>query len=301
MKILQRVLLVSWISILSILWFNNPVWAVSPQNSLDIFNNGLNNLRQHYYQQALVDFSQVIEGQDKLVGAAYSNRCLVKLQLQNNAAAEADCIKALKYNSDNLEAYLNLGLAYYRQGESEKAIAQYQEVIQRNKRDYRAYYNRGLAYLALNNYQQAITDYQTALIYFPESNMKSKSLIYNDLALAYMFLEKDEPAVFNFSQAIALDSNNYNAYYNRGCVYHRQGKYQAAIEDFSQAIQLKPDLTQAYVHRGILHHEIGAKDTAFNDLNLALQQYQNQGNRTQYNLVLNLKQQLFYTQPSPIV
>ena len=301
MMILQRVLLVSWASIMSIFWLNNPVLAVSSQNSLDIFNNGLNNIIQQNYQQAVVDFTQVIEEQDNLVDAAYSDRCLVNLKLKNNAAAERDCIEAIKYNSDNLEAYLNLGLAYYRQEEYEKAIAEYIQVIKRDDQDYRAYYNRGLAYLALNDYQLAITDYQTALVYSSDANTESKSLIYNDLALAYMFLEQDEPAVFNFSQAIALDTNNYNAYYNRGCAYHRQGKYQAAIQDFSQAIQLKPDFTQAYVHRGVLHHQIGAKDTAFNDLNLALQQYQNQGNRKQYDLVLNLKQQLFYAQPSQIV
>ncbi len=301
MTILQRVLLVSWFSILAVFCFNTSVLAGSLQNNLDVFNKGLNNLRQHNYQQALVDLTQVIEAQDNLVGAAYSDRCLVNLQLQNNPAAESDCLKAIKYNSDNLEAYLNLGLAYYRQKKYEQAIAQDREVIQRDEKDYRAYYNRGLAYLALNNYQAALGDYQTALMHSPDSKTESKSLIYNDLALTYMMLEKDERAVLNFTRAIALDATNYNAYYNRGCAYYRQGKERAAIEDFTQAVQLKPDLTQAYVQRGVVHHQIGAKDTAFKDLNLALKQYQNQGNREQYNLVLTLKQQLFYAQPNQIV
>ncbi len=300
MTVLQRVLLITWFSILSIFCFNTSVIAALPPNIADVFNTGINNLRQQNYQQALADFTQVIESKDNLVGAAYSNRCLVNLQLDNYAAAEADCITAIKYNSDNLEADLNLGLAYYRQGKYQQAIAQYQEIIQRDKRDYRAYYNRGLAYLALNNYQPAITDYQMALMHSPDSNIESKSLIYNDLALAYMMLGEDEQAVFNFTQAIALNSNNYEAYYNRGCAYHRQREYQAAIKDFSQAVQLKPDFTQAYVYRGILNHQIGAIDTAFNDLNLALKQYQNQGDREQYNLVLNLRQQLFYAQPSQL-
>ncbi len=300
MAILQRVLLVIWLSSLSIFWLNNPVLAVLPQNTLDVFNTGLNKLRQHNYQQALVDFTQVIDRQDNLVNAAYSNRCLVNLQLHNNAAAEADCTTAIQYNPDNLEAYLNLGLAYYRQGEYEQAIATDREIIQRDEEDYRAYYNRGLAYSAVNNYHKAIADYQMALIYSPDSQIESKSLIYNDLAVAYVVLAKNEAAIFNFSQAIALDKNNYNTYYNRGCAYHQQGKYQAAIEDFSQAIQLKPDLTQAYVNRGILRHQIGEIDTALNDLNLALQQYLNQGNREQYDLVLNLKQRFLFTQLNQI-
>jgi tetratricopeptide (TPR) repeat protein len=301
MAILYRVLLVSWFLSVSSFWFNAPVLAVSAQDTSDIFNVGINNVRQQNYQQALVDFTQVINRQDNLVGAAYSNRCLVNLQLQNYAAAEADCTTAIEDNSNNIEAYLNLGLAYYRQGKFNQAIAKYQQVIQRDKRDYRAYYNRGLAYLALNNYQQAIADYQTALMSSPDSSVESKSLIYNDLALTYVMLVEDEQAVFNFDRAIALDGNNYNAYFNRGCAHHRQGKYEAAIEDFSQVVQLQPDFIQAYVYRGILRHQIGEQDTAFADLNFALQQYQKQGNNNQYDLVFNLKQKLFYSQPNRIV
>ncbi len=301
MAILQRVLLVTWFTLLSIFCFDTSVIAALPTNSSDAFNIGLDNLHQQNYQQALFDFTQVIQGQDNLSGAAYSNRCLVNLQLQNNTKAEADCLTAIKYNSDNLEAYLNLGLAYYRQGKYEQAIAQFQEIIPRDRKDYRAYYNRGLAYLALNDYQPAITDFQTALLQSPDFNTESKSLIYNDLALAYLMLGEDKQAILHFTQAIKSDTTSYNAYYNRGCAYHRQGKYQAAIIDFSQAVQLKSDFTQAYVHRGILNHQIGATDPAYKDLNLALKQYQNQGNKEQYDLVLNLKQQLFPAQPSQIV
>ena len=300
MTILQRVLLITWFIILSIFCFDPPVIAALPINISDTFNAGVNNLRQQSYQQALVDFTQVIENQDNLVGAAYSNRCLVNLQLQNNNTAEADCLTAIKYDSDNLEAYLNLGLAYYRQGEYKQAIAQFQEIINRDEGDFRVYYNRGLAYLALSNHQPAIADFQTALRYSTDSNIESKSIIHNDLALAYLLLGEDEQAILNFTQAITLDSTSYNAYYNRGCAYHRQGKYQAAIADFSQAVRLNPEFTQAYVHRGILHNEIGAVHLAFKDLNLALRQYQNRGNKEQYELVLNLKQQFFYTRPSQI-
>jgi tetratricopeptide (TPR) repeat protein len=299
MAILQKLLLVISILILSI-WFNNPVLAALPKNTLDIFNTGIDNLKRHNYQQALINFTQVIDSQDNLVGAAaYSNRCLVDLQLQNNPAAEADCTIAIKYNSDNLEANLNLGLAYYRQEKYQRAIAVDREIIQRNQQEYRAYYNRGLAYSAIDNYQNAIADYQMALIHSPDSD-ESKSLIYNDLALAHLASTNNEAARSNFSSAIALNNQNYHAYYNRGCLYHRQGKYQAAIDDFSQAIQFKPDFTQAYVHRGILYHQIGEMDTASNDLNLALQQYLHQGDREQYDSIVNLKQQLFHNQPNRI-
>ncbi|MEM7594822.1 MAG: tetratricopeptide repeat protein [Cyanobacteria bacterium P01_A01_bin.83] len=301
MATLQQVLLVSWFSIVSIFLPCDSTFATSLPNISDVFNTGIDNIRQQNYPQALIDFTQVIEHQEDFVSAAYSNRCLVNLQLQNYAAAKSDCIGAIQDNSSNREAQLNLGLIYYRQGEYAQAIAHYELVIQQDKLDYRAYYNRGLSYQALNNYQKAIANYYLALLHSRDLNPESKSSIYNDLALAYMMLSKNESAIFNLERAIALDANNYSAYYNRGCAYHQQGKYQVAIKDFSRTVQLKPDFTQAYIHRGILNHQIGAVDNAFDDLNLALKQYHQQGNSEQYDLVNNLKQQLLYTQPNQIV
>ena len=123
----------------------------------------------------------------------------------------------------------------------------------------------------------------------------------NDLALAYMMLSKDEPAMSNFNQAIALDNSNYNAYYNRGCTYHRLGKYQAAMQDFSQVVKLNPHFTQVYVARAVLRHQRRQATAALSDLNIALKQYQNQGDRQQYDRVVNLKQKLFYSQPNQLV
>lgn len=302
MTILYRVFLSSLCLIVTIpFWWNAVVVTRLEGNIADIFQTGLNDIHQNHYQQALASFNQVIERQGDLVASAYSNRCLVNLRLQNYAAAKTDCIAAIDHNADNLEAYLNLGLAYDRQGEFLKAIAEYQQMLQRNEEDYRAYYNRGLAYLALNNYQLAIADYQTALLLAPNFRPESQSLIYNDLALAYMMLADFEPAIFNFSQAIAVNENNYEAYYNRGCAHHQEGRYQAAIEDFAQVVKLNPDFTQVYVNRAVLQHQIGQREAALSDLNMALQQYKSQGSLQQYNLVVNLKQRLFSSQPSQLV
>lgn len=65
---------------------------------------------------------------------------------------------ALQFNPNNTEAYLNRGLAYYRQGKYQAAISEYDQVIERQANDLRAYYNRGLARFELNDYQGAIAE-----------------------------------------------------------------------------------------------------------------------------------------------
>ncbi len=299
MIVLRRIFLSSLFSILAFtFWLHSPAWAISDANGKDIFNSALENIRQQNYQEALVGFTQVINLNDDLVGAAYSDRCLVNLQLEQYLDAESDCTIALQYNSDNLEARLNLGLAYYRLGESEKAIAEYNKVIKSDRQDYRAYYNRGLAHFAVKDYPAAIADYNLALISNQEITEQQKTLIYNDRGVTYVILEDYQNAIANFNQAINLEPNNYSAYFNRGCAYHRQKNYLAALEDFTEVIQLNPDLTQAYVNRGMLHHKLGRNNNAFEDLDIALEQYKQQGDEFAYQQVLAFKQAMIQSQPS---
>ncbi len=301
MVVLYRVFLKSLSLVLIIaLCLTSPICAASLDNTSNIFEWALDRFRQQDYRQALVGFTQVIDRQDNLVGVAYSNRCLVYLQLQNYSAAEADCKIAVEYNSDNIEAHLNLGLAYYLREKYDRAIAEYRRVIQQDKHDYRAYYNLGLAHFAVENYQQAVRDYNSALKSSDSINSEQKNLIYNDRALAYMMLGNYELAIADTDRVIILEAGNYSAYFNRGCAYHRQGNYLAAIEDFTQVIQLKPDFTQAYINRAFLHHQIGKDRAAFTDIEIALQQYQQREDTSAYNRVVDLKQKLFYSQTNQL-
>lgn len=282
------------------LWINSLVMTVKDENTSAIFNSALDYVRQENYPQALVYFTKVIERNDSLAGAAYSNRCLANLQLQHYVAAETDCTVAVRYNSNNVEGYLNLGLALHLEGKHRQAITQYQQVIQLDRHDYRAYYNRGLAHFALADHPQAIVDYNLALMSPRPITAAQKALIYNNRSLVYMVLKNYQRAIADLDRAIALESHNYNAYFDRGCVHYRQGNYSAAIEDFDRVVRLEPNFTQAYVSRAVSHHQMGHSRAASIDIDTALQQYQKQGNHVSYDRTVALKRKLFYSQPSQI-
>ena len=53
-----------------VLWFNSPALAGSERDAKDIFNSGLDWVRQQNYDRALIDFTEVINLQDSLIGAA---------------------------------------------------------------------------------------------------------------------------------------------------------------------------------------------------------------------------------------
>nr|MDJ0659935.1 tetratricopeptide repeat protein [Crocosphaera sp.] len=69
--------------------------------------------------------------------------------------------------------------------------------------------------------------------------------------------EEYQKAITDYNQAISLNPNDADAYYNRGFAYSQLGENQKAIADYNQTISLNPNYTNAYYNRGTVYHELG--------------------------------------------
>ncbi len=78
--------------------------------------------------------------------------------------------------------------------------------------------------------------------------------------------EKVNAKIFEFSQQIKAEPENYINYYNRGVMYGRLGLHPDAITDYNKAIQLKSDFPQAYFNRGLSRARFGYTKTACLDI-----------------------------------
>jgi len=232
-------------------------------------------------------FSQAIQ-LNSHSGAAYTNRCLVYLELKDYQSAITDCTQALQLNPKNAEALLNRGLARYRSTEYAESIADYNQLLAFKPDDYRAYYNRGLAQIEQGAYQEAIDDFGEALHQTSPLERHILSDIYRDRGLTRLMLSQPQPAIEDFSQSIRLNHTNVGAFYNRGCAYHEQGNYLAAIQDFNQVLQQAPEYAQAYLSRGIVRHELGERAKAIADLQQAAQYFYDRGLIHSYQQTLSL-------------
>jgi tetratricopeptide (TPR) repeat protein len=77
-------------------------------------------------------------------------------------------------------------------------------------------------------------------------------------------------ALNEFTQALRLNPNNANLYYNRGFVYIKLGNNKGAIEDYTQALRLNPKYTKAYNNRGFVYIKLGNNKGAIEDYTQAL-------------------------------
>ena len=82
----------------------------------------------------------------------------------------------------------------------------------------------------------------------------------------YAFQGQHEKAIQDYDEAIRLNPQFADAYYNRGTAYGRDlGQYGKAIKDFDEAIRLNPHDADAYYNRGAAYAKLGQQEQADRD------------------------------------
>ena len=82
--------------------------------------------------------------------------------------------------------------------------------------------------------------------------------------------KKDDLALQDFNQAIAVNPNDAAPYLGRGNLYRSQGNFDGALADLNQAIRLNPEGPQAYHARGLIYQRQGNDVQAITDFNNAI-------------------------------
>ena len=175
----------------------------------------------------------------------------------NNEKAIEHYNEVIRLKPDSDEAYNNRGLAYVAKGDHARAIQDYDKAIALNPDLAEAYNNRGLAYVAKGDYARAIQDYDKAIALNPDD-----AIAYYNRGVAYWAKRDHDRAIQDYDRAIALNPDDAAAYNNRGNAYVAKGDYDRAIQDYDKAIALKPDDANAYYNRGVVYGAKGDHDRA---------------------------------------
>ena len=252
-----------------------PGRAIAAPASLQL---GLDALQQQDFATAAAYFDQAIQQHDSLE-VAYGHRCLAHLMMNRPEQAMQDCSAAIAMNSAYPKLRFYRGLAHYRLSQYAAAVADLTQHLRTQPDDARAYYNSGLAKFAQGDVSSAIADYHQALLYAADLNVIERSNLYNDLGVAYLASgSKPAETLIALDQAVALDTSDTRAYFNRGCACHEQGHYAAALRDFDRVIALNPHHAETYFNRGAVKQQLGNLDGAMTDYRAAFAQFQRQGN-----------------------
>ncbi len=138
-------------------------------------------------------------------------------------------------DKNRTRAYDSRGVGYWREGNYDRAIADYTKAIQIDPQYARAYMRRGAAYAGKSDYDRSLAD-STMAIELDPKNFKA----YGNRALAYAHKDDFDRAIFDYTKLIEINPGEARAYEGRGSAYERKGRYDAAVADYAQVMEFDP-------------------------------------------------------------
>lgn len=169
--------------------------------------------------------------------------------------------QALAINPRATLAYNNLGLALYAQGNTEEAMAALRQATAINPRHAKAHCALGLVLNECGKTQEAITAYRQALAINPRIPEAS-----NGLGVALYAQGKLDDAIAAYRQALAVAPRYATAHYNLGNALADHGNLDEAVTAYRQAIAIHPRHALAYCNLAVSLTKQGRKAEAIDAL-----------------------------------
>ncbi|MCL6570373.1 MAG: tetratricopeptide repeat protein [Bacillus sp. (in: Bacteria)] len=135
----------------------------------------------------------------------------------------------------NLQNRIVLGYTYYLKGQNEKAIKEFDYVLEQDKNYYDAHYNMGLVYLDEERYNEALIAFKKTVKIAPK-DFKG----HVQLGITFRELKEYDRATEALTTANKLAPANTDIIYQIGLVAEAQGDYQLASDIFKEALQYDP-------------------------------------------------------------
>jgi tetratricopeptide (TPR) repeat protein len=249
--------------------------ALDSNNADAHFRRGQINAQLSRHEEAVADFSRVIELNPESPGAWYNNprgvfpllcRAAAYVDMRHFDKAIADYSKAIELDPQNEGIWNNRAGAYRRLGQMDKAIADYSKAIELKPDSSGAFDSRGFAYAAFKHWDKAIADYSKAIELDPKNGWPLGNRAY-----AYGELNQWDKAIADYSKAIELDPKNGWRFSKRADIYSQLKQWDKAMADYSKAIELDPKDGWALGTRANIYSQLKQWDKAITDYSKAIE------------------------------
>jgi tetratricopeptide (TPR) repeat protein len=196
---------------------------------------------------------------------AFNNRGIAYFSNGDFERAARDFDEAIAAKPNNPVLYHNRGMALYNKGDNEAAIRSYDEAISIYPKYSMAHNDRANVYFRMKEYDKAISGYDEAIRLQPRD-----PILYANRANTYRVKGDYDRALRDFDDAIRLNPREAGSIYGRSQVYADKGDAARAIADLDEAIRLRSDNGDYFNSRGFLYKQQGDYDRAIRDLDEAI-------------------------------
>lgn len=178
---------------------------------------------------------------------------VLRAQLREKTEARLeDYSQAIDLDASSVDAWQGRALTYMEQGEFDKAIADFNSLIEKNENNVAAHLAMGEALTNMEKFDEASKHVEKAIELKPDS-----SLGYTLRARLHLIKEDPKAALADLDKALSVQPRDISALLIRARVYLAQKKLDAAKDDVERALVLNPGLPQAMLIRSIILAEQG--------------------------------------------
>jgi len=182
---------------------------------------------------------------------------------KNYSDAVTEFTKYIEKHPDDDRGYHLRGEAYLRLKEYRKAEKDLEKALELNSNNANAWNQLGIAKGKDCDYEKEEQETRKKIL---AGNKPSNSVEYVRRAWAFIGEDLYDDAISDLNKAIVLDPKNVEAYIVRGYAYTRQEKYKDAIKDFEKAFEIEPDNIEIYDMRAYFYTVIARKSKMLLDL-----------------------------------
>jgi tetratricopeptide (TPR) repeat protein len=160
------------------------------------------------------------------------------------------------------------GISYYKQGQYQKAIGEFEQIVKENP-DYEAGYRvLGDSYLKVKNFEKASQAFDRAL------ELKDNNFVsYYGAAIAEFNLtqyRKCAATLLRGEKHAKTPRQQYQVYQLRGSAYYSMERFQQAVDDLEKAVSIQRGGARETLQLGIAHFKLGNMAEAGRYLELAV-------------------------------
>ncbi|WP_165823794.1 tetratricopeptide repeat protein [Pseudochryseolinea flava] len=240
-------------------------WSL-PGNIQVIMNEGLTNIDVEKYDQAVINFTQVLKEKPDFWPALYYRGVAYRIA-GDHEKAKADFIACVLKENALVAGHYLLAETYYQLHALSEAEATYRKVIKMES-------SHALALYGLANVNLARYDFSDAERYYEKSTAVDPAFAQGYIMQGVLKIrsngKKNTAALQLLDRGLAIDSLISEGLFWRGMIYLDRRDYVRCLRDWNNLVRAHPNDPYYLIFRSFLHIELKDFDRAFNDIKKAV-------------------------------
>lgn len=242
--------------------------ATAPSTLAALLGRGTAFALQGMFNEARVDFSAAIKLAPENIDAL-KRRAQVTSALGDEESAFTDLNRCVTLDR-SADSFYQRGVSLYKMRNYKRALLDFQASARLDHGNKLTYNFMGQCHICLGEAERAIESYRKALSIDPAFREA-----YGNMGQAYKELANEDMALSSFKAALSIKDEANGTFYShgfylRGLTYFGVGLHKHAFNDFTQALKIDKNLFEAWWMRAVCASGLGLESLAVSDFDCAL-------------------------------